>query len=329
MRRRNRRRKASKIPVIISVGLLGIMTIGYATFSTNLNITAKGNVKILYASEMLKKDITTNGDGLYKDIYSNKRYVYRGENPNNYIKFNDELWRIIAIEDDNTLKLIKNDDIVIMHDDGSESNNRYNENNSYCTIETQGMNYSCNVWSAVSGRFDSGIYQGTVSEDADLNIYLNNEYYNFLTAEAQNQIQTHDFKMGSLFQNVTFENYLNQDNKYIWYGNIGLINLSDWFKASNNPNCTTSSKDWTPNNNEDCECSFNNFLYNNKQYWTMNPNSNSTKYVLEIGSSGCIGNASSSHTTAVSVRPVLFLKANISLEGLGTLEKPYQIKTHS
>ena len=330
-RRKKHNKNQKKILIISTVSLIFVMTVGYAAFSTNLNINAKGNIIKQTAAQKLRKICDTkDGDGLYIDVYEENRCVYRGSNPNNYIEFNDELWRIIAVEPDDTLKIIINDTLGIMPYDGSKSNNRYNENNSYCTIETQGMNYSCNVWGAVSGIFDSGIYKGTVSEDADLNIYLNNDYYNSLTIEAQNQIQTHDFKMGSLFQNVTFENYLNQDNKYIWHGNIGLINLSDWFKASNNSNCITASNDWCPPDNykqEDYECSFNNYLYNNKQYWTMNPNNISTKYVLAIGSHGCVGNGSSAHTTGVSVRPVLFLKANISLEGEGTESNPYKISS--
>ena len=38
----------------------------------------------------------TSGDGLYGDEYTSGRYVYRGTNPNNYIMFNNELWRIIS-----------------------------------------------------------------------------------------------------------------------------------------------------------------------------------------------------------------------------------------
>ena len=38
----------------------------------------------------------TSGDGIYKDEYESGRCVYRGENPNNYIRFNNEPWRIIA-----------------------------------------------------------------------------------------------------------------------------------------------------------------------------------------------------------------------------------------
>ena len=72
------------------------MTVGYAAFQTNINITAKGNIleKGITIND-LKKLTVTSGDGLYKDTYETGRYVYKGANPNNYITFNNELWRII------------------------------------------------------------------------------------------------------------------------------------------------------------------------------------------------------------------------------------------
>ena len=55
-------------------------------------------------------DIVTSGDGLYKDEYED-RYFYKGANPNNYINFNNSLWRIISVENDGTIKIMKNENI--------------------------------------------------------------------------------------------------------------------------------------------------------------------------------------------------------------------------
>ncbi len=51
------------------------------------------------------------GDGLYKE--ANNVYVYKGENPNNYIYFNDEMWRIISLSKDH-IKIIQERSINIM-----------------------------------------------------------------------------------------------------------------------------------------------------------------------------------------------------------------------
>ena len=41
--------------------------------------------------------------------YENGRYIYRGQSPNNYVEFNNELWRIIAKETDGTYKIIRDE----------------------------------------------------------------------------------------------------------------------------------------------------------------------------------------------------------------------------
>lgn len=327
---KRRKNKQRKILIIGSLSMLLFLCVGYAAFSTNLSLTAKGNIKELRGAEYLRKVCNqTSGDGLYKDIYEEGRCVYKGANPNNYINFNNELWRIISVEKDNNLKIIKEESFGPMSYDGSSTDNRYNENNTYCTLSSGGANYSCNVWGGVSGNFVNKNFSGTVNEDADLNIYLNNTYYNSLTEEAKNEIQIHDFQMDGKADKGTVQNYITNTNKYFWYGNIGLIDIADWFKASNNPNCTLSNSDWCPMSNynrEDYECSYDNYLYKNNQFWTINPNNNSVRYLLVVGSYGCIGNASSTVSYDVYVRPVVFLKENIKLQGKGTLEDPYKIK---
>ena len=49
-----------------------------------------------------------NENGLIKD---NNKCIYIGQNPNNYIKVNNQLYRIISIETNNTLKIIKDESI--------------------------------------------------------------------------------------------------------------------------------------------------------------------------------------------------------------------------
>ena len=105
---RYRRRKQKKIIVIGSLSILLFLCVGYAAFSTSLNLKAKGNIKFLTASQVLRKECNTEtGDGLYKDIYEEGKCVYKGANPNNYILFNNEMWRMLSLESDNTLKIIR------------------------------------------------------------------------------------------------------------------------------------------------------------------------------------------------------------------------------
>ena len=70
-------------------------------------------------------DIVTSGDGLYEDEYEDGRYFYKGGNPNNYVTFNNEQagWRIVSIEPDGTIKIMKTASIGNQYWDTNGSNN--------------------------------------------------------------------------------------------------------------------------------------------------------------------------------------------------------------
>ena len=102
---------------ILLVGLfvfVTLMTIGYAAFNTNITLHVKGNIKTPPV-DMAGVDVTpvTEGDGLYEDEYEEGRYVYKGTDPDNYIMFNNELWRIISKEADGTYKILRNQQDIV------------------------------------------------------------------------------------------------------------------------------------------------------------------------------------------------------------------------
>lgn len=77
--------------------------------------------------------IITSGDGLYEDEYEPGKYIFKGRNPNNYITFNGENagWRILSVEADGTIKIIRNESIGNMSwsslRDWKNNNEYYNE----------------------------------------------------------------------------------------------------------------------------------------------------------------------------------------------------------
>ena len=111
--RKTRKSKLKGQKQILLVGLfvfVTLMTIGYAAFNTNITLHVKGNIKTKTVDiGGVKVTPVTEGDGLYEDEYEEGRYVYRGSNPNNYIMFNNELWRIISKETDGTYKILRNE----------------------------------------------------------------------------------------------------------------------------------------------------------------------------------------------------------------------------
>ena len=148
--------------------------------------------------------------GLEKDPYE-CRYFFTGTNPNNYITFNNETasWRIISIECDGTIKIVKNESAGEMAWDTSGSSN----------------------WSRPS----------------TLNTYLNEIYYNELNATAQGQVVDKNFSIGAVtYGNNDLEGQINSENSTIWHGNIALPTASEYLRTNSNTNCKTISSN---NNN--------------------------------------------------------------------------------
>lgn len=76
---------------------------GYYLYSPNVNCGEAYKTKRLYEVITDPKNIVTSKDGLYQ---VDKEYVYRGEKVNNYLKFDGQLWRILRVNSDNSIKLI-------------------------------------------------------------------------------------------------------------------------------------------------------------------------------------------------------------------------------
>ena len=337
--RKTRKSKLKGQKQILLVGLfvfVTLMTIGYAAFNTNITLHVKGNIKTKPV-DIGGVDVTpvTEGDGLYEDEYEEGRYVYRGSNPNNYIMFNNELWRIISKEADVTYKIIRND--VLSNRAFDEENHRSTDNNSYCTDPQ----YGCGVYAAVSGTFSSpsGSQSGTVTEDSSIKIYLNDDYYvNNINSTAKDQMTSHSFKIGAV-------EYLNQsgaeadsiekniagEKMYTWTGNVGLANVSDILRASTNPLCTSATTSF----NGYKECNSNYLLDKGSasllNYWTINAssyesggNSHYAWYGFANSSHASVSNYGAYYSSRAP-RPVVFLKSDTTLNGSGTPDDPFTI----
>lgn len=204
--RREKRRKGKQIITIATVCLLLILGVGYAAFQTNISLKAKGNIKCIgtIAKELLLKEVVNSGDGLYKDTYEPTRYFYKGASPKNYITFNNEMWRIISLEEDGSLKIIKDESI---------GQRAWPDNT---------------VW----------------GEPVEINTYLNTEYLNSISTNYDKIIsrdfKTGVIK--ELF-NDDLINQIYEENQTIWNGKIGLISVSEYLRLNSNVEmCGTAKK---------------------------------------------------------------------------------------
>ena len=294
-------------------------------------------------------ELVTSGDGLYEDQYEIGRYIYRGSEPNNYIQFNNELWRIVAKETDGTYKIVR--DELLPQNEGyttmayDEANHRTTENNTYCTEPAWG----CGVYAAVSGTFKTpdGRYNGTVTEDSSIKEYLNNTYYPTLTGIAKTQVQSHTFNIGSVqwldvSGNDSIAKNIAGEKMYKWTGNVGLINVSDLLKASTNTACTSATDEYEAylDDRETCGSYLTYFDTINEEiegigYWTTNAasvESNDGSFSVwsvkrYVERAGLDWDSTASDGVGTGARPVVFLKSSIQFtEGNGSKSNPYIVQ---
>ena len=301
--KRRPRREIQRQRRIITISLFIVLlcfSFGYAAFSTNINLSAKGNIKEKPISiSTITRNTVTSGDGLYKDAYTENKYIYKGKEPNNYLKFSNELWRIISINSDNTLKIIKENHI------GSFYYNEQSDNND---------------WSLSS-----------------LNTYLNNEYINSLSEKTK--IVSGTFYNGYI-EKLSIDKSLTEviklEKSSSWGGNIGLLSFSEYMTASSNEDCKTYF-DARPNNHV---CYLNNYLHDTSFWggiwllngftspangvyiiWNVEEDTANVHYSVSYGQANKINYSNG----IMYVKPVLFVKTDNKLYGLGTKTNPYHL----
>ena len=261
-----------------------------------------------------------SGDGLYEDEYTSGRYVYRGANPNNYIEFNNELWRIIAKEADGTYKILRNEIVTNMPFDSQGA-----RTTGYCFSAS----YGCNAWSSTANmvgspsEFRNGDYSGTVDADSEMLTYLNGEYLESITVN-KDKIVSHNYNIGAVessSSNVNLAAQIEGEKSYKWNGEVGLISESDYINANSDMNtCGTFSK----NNSNYSTCRNNDWMYiSGTDWWTLSPDAGFSHNVWYVRDGGYlyISTERGSH----GVRPAVYLTSSLSLSGSGTQRDPYRI----
>ena len=254
---------------------------------------------------------------------NNGDYRYYGKNPNNYVTFNDETWRIIGSfndVDDGTgkketrLKIIRNGSI------GSYSFDSY----------PAGSNSG-------TGITDWG--------ESDLKSELNNLYYNSksgtcynglnnasttcdftsigLDSIARNMITDAIYYSGSSGISSIYVNRLYDDERNttedIATSKIAIMYASDYGYATDLSLCIDKLNDYSSSN-----CKNNNWLFNNKNESIMTPRGRYS-HLWEVSSSGGVINTRVAAFPS-EIRPVVYLKSNIKITGgTGTSSNPYTL----
>lgn len=287
-----KRKKQKKLLIIGSFSLLLFLCVGYAAFSTQLTLTAKGNIVRKKAADILKENVVESGDGLYKDIYEDGRYVYKGFNPDNYITFNNEMWRIISVEVDGTIKILKNNLL------------------------------SNRAWDITGGTYGLSNWV----RPADLNTYLNGEYYNGLDLLIKGNIVTHTWGIGAPSfednQEGKIDKLIEDEKGTTWNGNVGLISLSDYLLANSDvANCESVMNFGM--NYETCRNT--NWMYiDGSDWWMITPGIDDHERVFYVSKVGDLHYIRAFYPD-FAPRPAAYLRSDITLSGSGTISDPFTI----
>ena len=268
---------------------------------------------------------TTQGTG---QVINENGYRYEGKNPNNYVWFNNEYWRIIGVFDtevvksDNTteskslVKIIRADVLDGLTWDKSNTNdwtaaslNKLLNGAYYNAQDGTSSGYCYGYSTTATANCDytkKGIQSGYRSMIANVTWYLGGYSSTSATAEA-----FYGYERGTTV-------YSGRPTSTTGY--IGLMYPSDYGYSVLSSSCARTKNLGSYNSGT---CAGQSWLYGKGYVWTISPDSSRSTIVFLLGITGSLASGS---YNGYGARPVLYLDASVyKIDGEGTLDKPYII----
>ena len=292
-----------------------------------------------YIIELYNNEETRIRDGLKKDNTPDQNIRYYGSDPNNYVSFNNELWRIIGVFGNN-VKLVRKDSLGELSWDSSESsvNGGYGVNEwsqADLQVYLNKMYYGGTTVTCYDGSKNSTTTCPTNKLDNTAKALIDNHTWNTGAIEWEKRTDTLAFyndERGSVNGKICSSG--NNCNDTVtrtteWPGYIGLPYATDYAYASGESICETNMVKKDSSNAYICKN--NNWMFKpNTWYWTLSPYASASvaDSVWGVSSDGSVGNYSAASGGAVF--PTIYLKSNILIEsGKGTSSDPYILKAGS
>ena len=269
---------------------------------------------------------------------NNGDYRYYGADPNNYVTFNDETWRIIGVfhdVDDGTgkketrLKIIRSEKIGNYSWDSSTNSVNYGYgvndwSKSDLMTELNNLYYNSKSGTCYNGQNNASTtcnFTSTGLDEVARNMTDNAVYY--LGGYTTTSIYADDFynyeRGTSVYDCSTNDGACPRATK--WTGKIALIYPSDYAYATDLSLCTKNGSEYG-----DSTCRNNNWMNTGNQWSLMQYNSFRWGVIRPDGAGGII------HNTACNiddVMPVLYLKSDVDItSGSGTSEDPYKLSLY-
>ena len=265
---------------------------------------------------------TTQGTG---QVVNEKGYRYEGKNPNNYVWFNNEYWRIIGVFDSsshgqsgkNLVKIIRADvlDGLAWHksntNDWTAASLNSLLNGAYYNAQdgtSSGYCYGYSTTATANCDYTKkGIQAGYRGMIANVTWYLGGYSKRTATAEA-----FYGYERGTTV-------YSGRPTSTTGY--IGLMYPSDYGYSVLSSSCvrTTNLSSYSSG-----ACAGQSWLYGKGHEWTITPSSSDDLSVFFFNGDGSLD--SDYAYNGKGGRPVLYLDASVyKIDGEGTLDNPYII----
>ena len=298
--------------------------------SCNISFTSKTPTNINNYIKSLAG--TTQGNG---QVVNENGYRYEGKNPNNYIYFNNELWRIIGVFDASShgktgeylTKIIRNDSL------GGYVWNKSKKNN-WATSSLYNL-LNTNYYNATDGTNGGNCYQYSITS---ITITGNCDYTETgLQSEYRNMVENVTWYLGGKDSSgYTAEVFYTgeRDSTSIYSGNapsvtgnVGLMYASDYGYSVLSSSCarTINLSGYGYEN-----CGGSSWLKKETTEWTVTHRSGPySDYSFNLTPRAYLAYEQNTWI-GFTVRPVLYLKSNVQVyAGNGSISKPYQIKLAS
>ena len=321
---------------------------GYKCIGTNDNL-ACGQVESItlplngkeYIEKLYNNELSRIENGIKKDNTEDQNIRYYGSNPNNYVSFNNELWRIIGVFGNN-VKLVRSESLGSLSWDSSESsvNNGWGVNewsqsdlkNYLNTMYYGGTSVTCyNAKNKKEVTCPTNTLDETSKSLIDYHTWNTgapnyNELYNS-TTQSYDTVEFYKAERGTVNGKIcTSGTYCNDTvtRKTEWTGYIGLPYVTDWAYASGESICETNM---IKEDNREYICNRNNWMPKGLWFWTLSPglNNKDSNIVWGLFSYANVTDRFANYNTAFF--PAIYLKSNVLIDsGNGSESNPYILK---
>ena len=342
---------------------------GYKCIGTNDNL-ACGQVESItlplngkeYIEKLYSNELSRIENGLKRDNTEDQNIRYYGSNPNNYVSFNNELWRIIGVFGNN-VKLVRSEKLGNLSWDSSESSinsgwgvNEWSQSDLKNYLNT--MYYGGTSVTCYNGENNTTTTCPTGTIDETSKSLIDNHTWNTGAIDgtdttivnqetfALNTVPFYNAERGTTNGKIcTGGDWCNDTvtRKTEWTGYIGLPYATDWAYASGESACETNmyagynATASSPNEAvANMTCKKNNWMHHGTTTdredatWFMSPNAfpDDASFVWHVDGVGLAGGSGAADP--LSAFPTIYLKSNILIEsGKGTSSNPYMLKLNS